>query len=165
MPSGASLPTGDTSAAVDTTAAVDTILAIDWGQARIGTAYSVGSLAFPIETVPNDENALERVARLVEQYRARQVVLGLPVDLRGNTGIAAQTMQQVAATLRDHLHVPVVLVDERLTTAVAHKQLAAAGRGSRARRVVIDQAAAVALLQQVLDTGQVSSKLEDGEGH
>jgi putative Holliday junction resolvase len=129
----------------------ETLLALDWGQARIGVAYSVGSLAFPVETVTNDERAYQRVIDLVDEYRADQVILGLPVDLRGKDGVAAQSMRQVADSLRDKLSVPVTLVDERLTSAVAHKQLAAAGWTTRARRDVIDQAAAVALLQQVLD--------------
>jgi putative Holliday junction resolvase len=142
---------------------LETLLALDWGQARIGVAYSVGSLAFPIETVPNNEQAYLRIGQLVEDYCASQVILGLPVDLRGQDGIAAQSMRLVANKLWEQLRVPVLLVDERLTSAVAHKQLAASGRGTRARRDVIDQAAAVALLQQVLDSRAKDTGREDHE--
>ncbi|MCL1841618.1 MAG: Holliday junction resolvase RuvX [Propionibacteriaceae bacterium] len=128
-------------------------LCLDWGKARVGVAACdpEGLLAYPVETIPNDAHVIERVAQLVDEHRPIELVLGLPTDLRGKVGPAARAMFEVAATLVGKVPVPVRLVDERLTTALAGRGLTAAGQSGRGRRAVIDQAAAVAILQQALD--------------
>jgi putative Holliday junction resolvase len=128
-------------------------LCLDWGRARVGVAACdpEGLLAYPVETITNDAGVFERVEELVEEHGPIELVLGLPTDLRGKAGPAARAMFVVAARLNQQIAVPVRLVDERMTTAVAGRGLAAAGQSGRERRAVIDQAAAVAILQQALD--------------
>ena len=128
-------------------------LALDWGKARIGVAASDpgGILAHPVETVAAGPNALPRIRALVTEYRPFELVLGLPRNLAGAEGPAAIAMREVAVTLAAFLPgLPIRLVDERLTTVSASRQLANAGRNTRRQRAVIDQAAAVALLEQAL---------------
>lgn len=128
-------------------------LALDWGRARIGVAASDpnGILAHPVETVPAGPRALARIAVLVAEYDPLEVVVGLPRNLAGAEGPAAAAVREVAAELAAALPgVPIRLVDERLTTVAASRQLSSAGRNTRRQRSVIDQAAAVALLEQTL---------------
>lgn len=128
-------------------------LALDWGKARIGVAASDpgGILAHPVETVPAGPGALARIAALVVEYEPIEVVLGLPRNLSGAEGPAAIAVREVAAELAAGLDgVPIRLVDERLTTVTAARRLSSAGRSARRQRQVIDQAAAVALLEETL---------------
>lgn len=128
-------------------------LALDWGKARIGVAASDrdGLLAFPVETVAAGPSALSRVTALVAEYEPIEIVLGLPRNLAGQEGPAAIAMREVAEQLAAALpQVPLRLVDERMTTAAASRQLSGAGRSTRKQRSVIDQAAAVALLESAL---------------
>jgi putative holliday junction resolvase len=136
-------------------------LALDWGRARIGVAASDRDalLAFPVETVPTSPQAIERIKALVAEYEPIELVLGLPRNLAGEDGPAAMAMREVAAALcqaMPDLHLR--LVDERMTTVTASRQLSSAGRNTRKQRAVIDQAAAVALLetamQQERNTGR-----------
>jgi len=128
-------------------------LGIDWGAARVGVAAcdADGLLAYPVETVParDQRAALARVVALVEQYEPLEIVLGLPLALNGRAATAAVTVQAVAEQLAVRVEAPVRLVDERLTTAQADRDLG--HLDTRARRVVIDQAAAVGILEGALD--------------
>ena len=136
-------------------------LALDWGKARIGVAASDpgGILAHPVETVLAGPGALPRISALVAEYEPFEVVLGLPRNLAGVEGPAAIAMREVAATLAAALpDVPIRLVDERLTTVSASRQLSSAGRNTRRQRSVIDQAAAVALLEQTLQHERTTGK-------
>ncbi|GAB3212273.1 Holliday junction resolvase RuvX [Marinactinospora thermotolerans] len=137
-------------------------LAVDPGDARIGVARSdpSGTLATPVETVRRGRGDLDRLAGLVLEHEAREVIVGYPASLSGEEGPAARNARAFAAALARKLApVPVRLVDERLTTVTAQTQLrsgASFGKrgahGGRARRGVIDQAAATVLLQSALDT-------------
>ncbi len=131
-------------------------LALDWGQARIGVAACdrMGTLAYPVETLgpASDLAGVERRLReLVAEYEPIELVLGLPLHLKGTEGQTARAVRERAAWLADTLGVPVRLVDERLSTVAASRGLRAAGRDARRQRGVIDQAAAVAILEQALD--------------
>ena len=107
----------------------------------------------PVETVPAGPGALPRISALVAEYEPFEVVLGLPRNLAGVEGPAAVAMREVAATLATALPgVPIRLVDERLTTVSASRQLSSAGRNTRRQRSVIDEAAAVALLNRPCST-------------
>jgi putative holliday junction resolvase len=129
-------------------------IGVDIGQARIGVATCdpAGLLATPVETVPADEHALDRIADLVGEYEPIEIVVGLPVSLSGAEGPAAAQARAYAVRLADRVHpVPARMVDERLTTASAERVLRASGRKGRSRRAVVDQAAAVEILQSALD--------------
>lgn len=131
------------------------VLAVDVGTVRVGVAASDPHriLAFPLETVPAPGHA--RVVELAVERDAVLIVVGLPTSLSGAADSASADMARTwAATLEPMIApVEVRLVDERLTTVSAAAALRTAGRSAKASRAVIDQAAAVALLQGVLDGG------------
>ena len=126
---------------------------IDLGSTRIGVAVSdpSGILASPYEVVARGEGAHARLRAIVEEVGAEVAVVGLPLSLDGRKGKAAQLVEAEVAVLRESLGVPVELYDERFTTVTAHQSLAAAGKRAKARRQVVDQAAAAVLLQAWLD--------------
>lgn len=130
-------------------------LGVDPGDARIGVARSdpSGILATPVETIQRGRGDLQRLHKLVVEYGAIEVVVGLPRSLGGGEGPAAAKVRRFAARLARRVHpVPVRLCDERLTTVSAEAMLRERGRRGRDRRSVVDQAAAVLILQQALDT-------------
>ncbi|MDH2392117.1 MULTISPECIES: Holliday junction resolvase RuvX [Streptomyces] len=143
-------------------------LAIDVGDARIGVASCDpdGVLATPVETVPGRDvpAAHRRLRRLVEEYEPIEVVVGLPRSLSGREGPAAAKIRTFAQHLaRSIAPVPVRLVDERMTTVTASQGLRASGVKSRKGRSVIDQAAAVVILQNALEAERASGA-PPGEG-
>lgn len=131
-------------------------IAVDVGSVRVGVARSdpAGMLATPVETVQRSTqvNGVRRVSELVQEWNAIEVVVGLPRSLDGKERAAAQAARTFARHLAKELGaVPIRLVDERLTTTSAQFSLQQAGRKARTQRGVIDQAAAVVLLQAALD--------------
>lgn len=125
------------------------------GTVRVGVAASDPDrvLASPVETVPAPGHA--RVAEIVAEREAVLVVVGLPTSLSGAARSASADMARQWAAAIEPLVAPVEvrLVDERLTTVAATAALRRSGRSARSGRAVVDQAAAVALLQGVLDGG------------
>jgi putative Holliday junction resolvase len=129
---------------------------IDVGSVRIGVACSDpdGILATPVETVRRDRSGrhLSRLAALVAEREAVEVVVGLPRTLADRTGPSARDAIDLADALADRVApVPVRLADERLTTVSAQRSLHGAGVRAKGQRGIIDQAAAVAILQSWLD--------------
>jgi len=132
-------------------------LGVDVGTVRVGVARSDpdGILATPLATLARDVangTDLTELARLTAETRAVGVVVGLPTTLRGGEGAAAAMARAYAAQLAERIDpLPVHLVDERLTTVSAQRKLRQSGVRAKAGRAVIDQAAAVELLQHWLD--------------
>jgi putative Holliday junction resolvase len=139
-------------------------LGIDVGSVRVGVAVSdpAGLLATPVETVRRagqHRADLDRIAVLVREVAAVEVVVGLPLSMSGARGLAAETALEYARDLAALIApVPVRAVDERLSTVSAHGHLHGAGVGSRARRDLVDQAAAVIILQSALDAERASGR-------
>lgn len=136
-------------------------LGVDVGSVRIGVAASDPDaiLATPVETVRRDRSGshLRRLVELVDDLDAVEVIVGLPRTLADRTGPAARDAIELAETLARRIApVPVRLADERLTTVVAQRSLRDAGIRSKGQRAVIDQAAAVAILQDWLDQRRVA---------
>jgi putative holliday junction resolvase len=134
-------------------------LGIDVGAVRVGVAVSDpdGVLATPLVTVPRDVaggSDVRTIADLVAEHEAVAVVVGLPRTLAGREGQAAEAAREFATALQGVLEVPVELSDERLTTVVATRQLRERGVKGRKQRAVVDQAAAVAILQGYLDAAR-----------
>ena len=133
-------------------------LGIDPGEARIGVARSdpSGLIATPVETVPRGDGDLARIAAILAEEGAVEIVVGLPRSLSGGEGPAALRVREFADALaRQVAPVPVRLCDERLTTVTAESQLREQGRKGQRRRAVVDQVAAVVILQNALDTERV----------
>lgn len=128
-------------------------LGVDYGSARIGVARSDpdGLLASPLTTVPRGPGDIDSLVSLTLTHQAIEVIVGLPTSLSGRAGAAAAAATDFATTLAGLDPLPVRLVDERFTTVLAHDALRQGGKGSRARRPVVDQAAAALLLQGALD--------------
>lgn len=136
-------------------------LGIDPGDARIGVARSdpTGFLATPVETVRRGRGDLSRLVRLVRDEEAIEVVVGLPRSLSGAEGPAAAKTREFAARLAARIDpVAVRLQDERLTTVSAEAMLRDRGKKGAERRAVVDQAAAVLILQHALDTERATGR-------
>ncbi len=136
-------------------------LGIDVGSVRIGVARSDRDalLATPEETVARGPGDVQRLARLVHEFQVMEVIVGLPLHLSGKEGAAAADARSFAAALSKTLgEIPVRLVDERLTTVTAQRDLQAAGVSARSGRDRIDQAAAVVILQAALDAERVAGR-------
>lgn len=124
-------------------------------------------LATPARTLSRNSSTLQHICDLVDEYGATEVFVGLPRSLNGSLGPAARTAQSFASRLARRLanRVPPVsvrLIDERLTTVSAERTLRERGRHRADRRAVVDQAAAVVILQHALDTER-STGLPAGE--
>ena len=143
-------------------------IAVDVGDARIGVASCDpdGILATPVETVPGRDvpAAHRRLRQIVEEYEPIEVVVGLPRSLSGREGPAATKVRAFAREMAKGIApVPVRLVDERMTTVTATQGLRASGVKAKKGRSVIDQAAAVIILQAALESERVSGN-PPGEG-
>jgi putative holliday junction resolvase len=128
-------------------------LGIDVGSVRIGVAACdpAGSIATPVETVRRGVGDLDRLGALAREYEAVELVVGLPLSLSGAPGKAAGLAREFAVRLAGAVPVPVRMVDERLTTVDATRTLRESGLAGKRHRSVIDQAAAVIILQNALD--------------
>jgi putative holliday junction resolvase len=130
---------------------------VDVGSVRVGVARSDprGVLAVPVKTltrVPGRETDLDELVALIAEYEAVGVVIGLPQTLAGRAGSAVESAQEYGTALHTRIvDIPIVYVDERMTTVVAQRNLSASGVRGRAKRSMIDQAAAVEILQSFLD--------------
>ena len=130
-------------------------LGVDVGDARIGIAQSdpSGMLATPVETVRRGKGDLARIRAIVLDRAVIEVVVGLPRSLSGGEGPAAAKIRTFAQELADAVApVSVRLCDERLSTVTAEAVLRGQGKKGQKRRAVVDQAAAVVILQNALDT-------------
>jgi putative Holliday junction resolvase len=107
-----------------------------------------GILAHPVETIDQSKgDAIERIARLAEVRQIHTLVVGLPVRMDGSEGNSAAKVRLFADQLRERIPtLPLVFVDETLTTSTAAAKLREAGRSARRQKSVIDQAAAVEIL-------------------
>jgi putative holliday junction resolvase len=136
-------------------------LAVDVGSVRVGVARSDpgGILASPLTVVRSGPGELDELAALATGVGAIEVIVGLPTSLSGREGAAAAAARRYAMDLAGRVApVPVRLVDERFTTTQAHAALRRGGKDSRARRPVVDAAAAAVLLQAALDAEHATGR-------
>jgi putative Holliday junction resolvase len=136
-------------------------LGIDPGDARIGVASSDPSLilATPVETVQRGDGDLDRLAEIAAELEAVLVYVGLPRSLSGGEGPAAGKVRAFAADLAARVApLPVRLVDERMSTVTAEAVLRDRGKKGKKRRAVVDQAAAVVILQAAIDTERTAAR-------
>lgn len=135
-------------------------LGIDVGKARVGVARSDrdGLLATPVETLARDEDTLARLTGLAREVDAFEFVVGLPLSLSGADTLSTTDAREFAAELAAASGLPVRLVDERLSTVTAQRALRDSGRRAKGSRPVIDQVAAVIILQNALDFERSASR-------
>ena len=129
------------------------IMAVDLGTVRTGVAVSdeLGMLAQPWKTLPGGAAALEAVVSAVGELEPARILVGLPRNMDGTYGPAAEGARAFADQLQSRVDCPVELWDERLTTVSAQRALRESGRKARDQRGVVDQVAAQILLQSWLD--------------
>ncbi|MGA9871780.1 MAG: Holliday junction resolvase RuvX [Rhodococcus sp. (in: high G+C Gram-positive bacteria)] len=149
-------------------------IGIDVGSVRIGVASSDPAcvLATPVETVArskakgSDASDVARVVAIIREYEAVEVVIGLPRTLRGESGSAVKAAEGFARLLQRRIpDVPIRMADERLTTVSATRALRESGVRAKSQRAVIDQAAAVAILQGWLDERSSSLAVQQNTSH
>lgn len=127
-------------------------LGIDVGKARIGVARSDldGTMAVPVETVVRNENASRRINELADEYAATVIYVGLPLSLKGTDTASTQDARDFARELAGKINCEIRLIDERLSTVTATQSLRSAGYSARSAKGIVDQAAAVVILEQAL---------------
>ena len=137
-------------------------LGVDVGTVRIGVALSGtdATLAMPLETIKRETGFKDRdksdIDRLITLITDNEVIVGLPRDLKGNGSKSVKHAKEIAFRINRRLQglelsIPVRMADERLSTVVAHQALRASGVSEKSGRKIIDQAAAVEILQSWLD--------------
>jgi putative holliday junction resolvase len=132
------------------------VMALDFGSKRIGVALSDPTqfLASPLTTLQAQPQAraVEQIVRLIGQHDVERLVVGMPFTLAGEIGPQAKVVEAFVEVLRAHTPVPIVLVDERLTSSEAERILIEAGLKPEKRKQQIDQVAAMLILQEYLDS-------------
>ncbi len=132
------------------------ILAIDHGTVRMGLAISdeLGMLAHPLDFLPAEPMAdfLDALRKLLREREVSLILVGMPRNMDGSYGPAAQKVQEFVHLLRETLVTPVRTWDERLTSVQAHRMLAERGTREKERRGRVDSTAAAVLLQSYLDS-------------
>lgn len=134
---------------------------LDIGKLRTGIARSdaSGTIAFS-HSVVLTENLAQELRTIVIEYSPIVFYVGLPIDLRGQVGIAAHEIQNIATSVFDGIEIPVVFTDERMTTKIAESRLRSLEQSHRDMRSTIDAMAAVVLLEDALAREQDSVRYE-----
>ena len=134
---------------------VQRILGFDVGDRRIGIAISdgLGLTAQPLLTIhrTKDRNDFKTIARILRKHSITEVVVGNPIYMSGDKSPQAAKTQLFVEELQRQFPLTIHMRDERLTTTEAHRQLDDAGRATLGRKAIIDQVAAVLILQSFLD--------------
>ena len=133
------------------------ILALDVGTVRIGVALSdpLGMTAQPLEVIHRRKiDCFSRIAAIVSENEVQQMVVGLPLTLSGESGLAVESVELFVEELKKHVTIPIEFWDERLTTAEAERAMIAGGSRRNKRKNAIDRIAATLILQSFLDARQ-----------
>ncbi len=134
---------------------VGTVLAFDFGEKRIGVAVgeTILKVAHPLITISAEENDVKftQIGALIKEWRAALLVVGLPMHMDGEAHLLTQLSKKFAQRLEGRFNLPVVMVDERLSSAEAAQNLAAAGVKGRKQKTMLDAVAAQTILQSYFD--------------
>lgn len=132
-----------------------TVLGFDFGERRIGVAVgdTLIKVAHPLTTIDSEANAVRfnAITRLLQDWRPALLVVGLPLSLAGEAHAMTALAQKFAQRLEGRFNLPVMMVDERLTSAEAAQSLREAGIHGRAQKAMLDQVAAQTILQSYFD--------------
>lgn len=141
-------------------------IAFDYGDVRIGVAVSDRDsiLATPVTTLETKrEDLWDRIFDLFAEYEPVEVFVGRPVHLAGHASDSTNKAELFAKEIRERFDLLVTMVDERLSTVSAQRQLREAGLSTRDSKSAIDQAAAVSILELGLEMGKARAKRESNE--
>ena len=138
------------------------LVGLDLGSVRIGVAVSDEdrSFVFPVPPIVRQEGYRRDFAAIravVKDYEAAAIVVGMPVMMDGTPGVQADKVTEFVQLLRDHFRIPILVQDERLSTAQAHRALGSAGIAGKARKMKVDSAAAAIILQSYLDSAAATT--------
>lgn len=124
-------------------------LGIDYGQARVGLAICDvdGMVATPLVTLKNDKTLISKLSEIIDEHNIVGIYLGKPKHLSGVEGATVELVSAFAQRFVESFDLPITYVDERLTSGGAVKLLKSAGKNSKESRGLIDQLAAVAILE------------------
>lgn len=136
-------------------------LAFDHGSARIGVASSTvdGLFASAVTVIPVDGLALSKCQEIIEELCPIEIYVGLPLNLQGEFTKSTESALAFAKSLSGVIDVPVLLVDERMSTRAAQAQLYASGKNSKSSKGIIDAAAATLILESALAAEQASGSV------
>jgi putative holliday junction resolvase len=127
-------------------------IGIDFGDVRVGVAITDldAILSSPLLTLKNDEDLFNGITQLIEEHDPIYIAIGVPLHLSGDGSSKSKKVQEFAKELRALIKIDIFLIDERLTTKSAQDQLRDVGIGRRDSKGIIDQVAAVNILNQAL---------------
>ncbi|MDO8848608.1 MAG: Holliday junction resolvase RuvX [Coriobacteriia bacterium] len=130
-------------------------LGLDIGSVRVGVAVSdpAGAVASPVTVLDASDLDSGRLARIVEDYEAEMLVVGLPLTLAGEEGPQAALVRDTAERLAARLGLPLAFADERNSSAEAKRAMRSAGMSDKQQRGMVDKVAAALVLQSWLDAG------------
>ncbi len=129
------------------------IIGLDVGDKHIGVAMAIGTIAVPVAVIgrTQEEQDLERIAALTQDYETELIVIGLPRSMDGSIGAQAELVLEFAKSLANYIDIPIDMCDERLTTVTADRLLQESGAKRKQRKANIDAMAAAVILQAYID--------------
>jgi putative Holliday junction resolvase len=130
------------------------LIALDYGTKKIGIAISnqERTIAMPVQSIPENKAQISSIMQLIAKYRACGIVIGLPVNMRGEIGEQAKVVLKFAANFAKNTNIPIYLQDERLTTKAANNFLKSFGIKRKERNNNDDIIAASMILETTLDS-------------
>ncbi len=139
-------------------------MALDIGSVRIGVSVSdgLGMLAHPLTTLKmgrRDTLPIGAIQSLIHERNVRRLIVGMPYTMKGTDSIQTEKIKEYVLELEKALSIPVETIDERLTTKMATEQLRAVGKKGSKNRNIIDQVAAVNILQLYLDRQNINRRV------
>lgn len=138
-----------------------TVMAFDFGEKRIGIAIgeTLLGVAHPLTTIVSEENQIrfKQIQALIDEWRPHLLIVGLPMYLNGDAHALTHLAKKFAQRLEGRFAIPVMMIDERLSSAEASQQLNAAGISGRAQKHVLDQVAAQTILQTYFNQKSMST--------
>lgn len=133
-----------------------TLLGFDFGEKRIGVAVgeTMLKLAHPLTTIHAEENAVKfaQIESIIQEWRPQLLVVGLPMHLDGEAHLLTQLAKKFAQRLEGRFNLPVIMIDERLSSAEAAQSLKDSGIYGQQQKAMIDQVAAQTILQSYFDS-------------
>lgn len=129
------------------------IIGLDVGDKHIGVAMAIGTIAVPVAVIgrTQEEQDLERIAALTQDYETELIVIGLPRSMDGSIGAQAELVLDFAKSLSNYTDIPIDMCDERLTTVTADRLMQESGAKRKKRKENIDAMAAAVILQAYID--------------